>query len=241
VSTVDQAKSGLGLVAQEAAIKEAADRNGWDLIEIVRDEGRSAKDLERPGLYGALEEIAEGRADGLVVAKLDRASRSLVDVTRLIDWFQRAGAEFVALDVGLDTSTPSGKLVANIMASVGEWERETIAKRTSEALRARQASGLAAGRPGVADTNPGLAERIQTARRGGATWQRIADDLNAEGVPTVRGGERWRVSAVQAAAGYRRPPSKPKVGELPPLRRRRASAGTEASPKRAAGARTAAI
>ncbi len=221
VSTSEQAASGLGIAAQVAAIEDAAARHGWEMIEIVRDEGASGKDLDRPGLRRALESIARGEADGVAAAKLDRVSRSLVDVARLLDWFTRAEAALVALDVGLDTSTPAGRLVANVMASVGQWERETIAARTADALAARSREGKAVSRPAVSVTTPAVAERIRGERTAGRTWQAIADGLNADGTPTVRGGALWRVSAVQAAAGYRRPPAQPKPADLPVLRRRR--------------------
>jgi hypothetical protein len=64
-------------------------------------------------------------------------------------------------------------------------------------------NGRAVGRPAVAD-DPGLSQRIAAMRAEGMTLQAIADQLNAEGVPTVRGGAKWRHSSVQAAAGYRR-------------------------------------
>jgi hypothetical protein len=72
---------------------------------------------------------------------------------------------------------------------------------------------------------PEIAARIDRQRREGATWQAIADALTAEGVPTVRGGTRWRVSAVQSAAGYVRPPARAKRVDLPDAPRRRSRPG----------------
>jgi DNA invertase Pin-like site-specific DNA recombinase len=155
----------------------------------------------------ALERLAKGEADGLVVAKLDRLTRSLADLTDLLTWADRLGVVLVALDFGLDTSNPTGRLVARLVGSVAEWEREVIAARTREAaavkrLRGERWGGLA----GVADTAPNIAERIRRERVAGSTWQAIADRLNRDKVPTVRGGTHWRVSSVQTAAGYRRRP-----------------------------------
>lgn len=204
VSTSEQATSGYGLAAQQAAIEQECQRRGWVLREIVRDEGKSGKSLERPGLRRALERIAAGEADGLVVSKLDRLSRSVVDFGTLLEWFtHEAEATLVALDLGIDTSTPGGRLVANVFASVAEWERDTIAARTREGLAAVRASGKSISRPSIAD-RPDLRERILELRSSGLTLQAIADTLNAEGVPTVRGAALWRPSAVQAATGYRR-------------------------------------
>jgi DNA invertase Pin-like site-specific DNA recombinase len=225
VSTTEQAESGLGLASQESAIRAHCARQGWDLLEVIHDDGASAKDLNRPGLRSALDRIANGEASGLVAAKLDRLSRSVVDFANLMGWCDAAGCALVALDMGIDTSSSSGRLVANVMAAVAEWERETIGQRTRDAATVRRDQGARMGRPGVRDTRPDLAERIAKERSAGATWQAIADRLNTEGVPTVRGGSQWRVSSVQSAAGYVRPPARKAPSSLPaPPRRRRARA-----------------
>jgi DNA invertase Pin-like site-specific DNA recombinase len=224
VSTEEQAASGYGLAAQEEAIRREAERRGWNLVGIVRDEGATGKSLDRPGLHAALTRAASGEANAVVVAKLDRATRSLVGLADLIEWTTDAGIGLVALDLGIDTTTSTGRLVAHVMGSVAQWEREQIASRTRDAATARRKQGKRMGLAGVRDTNPEVAERIARERGTGATWQRIADDLNADGIPTVRGGIAWRVSSVQAAAGYVRPPAKVKRGGLPAVPKRRKSA-----------------
>jgi len=88
-----------------------------------------------------------GEVTGLVVAKLDRISRSVVDFGNLLAFFEDAEATLVALDLGVDTSTPGGRLVANVLASVAEWERSAIAERTRDALAVRKANGLTVSRP----------------------------------------------------------------------------------------------
>ncbi|GLZ62858.1 recombinase family protein [Micromonospora sp. NBRC 107095] len=222
VSTQEQAASGYGLTAQEDAIRAAVERNNWDLIAITRDEGASGKDLNRPGIREALSMVRE--ADSLIVAKLDRLTRSLVGLSDLLDWGKRNDLGLIALDLGLDTSTETGRLVARIMASVGEWERERIAERTRQAAAVRRSQGKRMGRPGVRDTMPEVARLISDLRLDGKTWQQIADRLNADGVPTVRGGSHWRVSSVQSAAGYVRPASQAKRVDLPDAPRRRSRA-----------------
>lgn len=225
VSTAEQAQSGLGLAAQEQAVRAECERRGWELVDLVRDEGASGKSLDRPGVQSVLARLAAGEAEGLVVAKLDRLTRSLADLVHLLDWSDRVRVFLAALDLGLDTSTPSGRLVASVMASVGEWERSVIAQRTRDAASVRRERGERMGRAGVRDSAPQVAERIARLRAAGSTWQAIADGLNADGVPTVRGGSAWRVSAVQSAAGYVRPASRARRVELPePSRRRRATA-----------------
>jgi DNA invertase Pin-like site-specific DNA recombinase len=108
------------------------------------------------------------------------------------------------MDVGLDTASNHGALAAETLVSIGAWERRKRAERTRKGLAAARAKGAAMGRPAVEDV-PGLKDRIVAMREDGMTLQAIADRLNAEGVPTIRGGKKWRPSSVQAAAGYRRP------------------------------------
>jgi DNA invertase Pin-like site-specific DNA recombinase len=220
VSHEEQAASGYGLKAQEHTIRVALKRRGWKLNRLIRDEGVSGKSLERPGLIEALKLIAAGEVDGLVVAKLDRLSRSVIDFALLLEWFEEAGATLLALDLDVDTSTPGGRLVANVFASVAEWERDTIAQRTSAALAAARAAGRKIG-PGSVSDNPKLLKRIQTLRDRKLSLQAIADELNHDGVPTVRGGAKWRVSSVQSALGYRRRRRRRRPTELPALPTRR--------------------
>jgi len=228
-STDEQATSGLGLVSQEATIRAEAERRGWELVAVVADEGMTGKNLERPALRSALEMIAAGQADGLVASKLDRLSRSLIDFTTILAWAKQAKAALVVLDFDLDTSTPSGRLVAQIVASVAEWEAETIADRTRQALAAKRARDGHLGLPAVTD-DAALAGRILAMRAAGLTLQAIADAMNDEKVPTPRGGALWRPSSVQTVLGYRRPPAPAKATDLPdPRPRRRRSTGTKAA------------
>jgi DNA invertase Pin-like site-specific DNA recombinase len=223
VSTEEQAASGAGLAAQETTLRENASRNGWDIVATVRDEGVSAKDLDRAGLREALRLASTGGADAIAVAKLDRLTGSLVGLADLMEWTKRNRLALIAVDLGLDTSTGHGRLVAPIIAPVGEWQRERNSERTRLASAERRRAGLRMGRAGVRDALPAVAGRIAGARAAGQSWQAIADGLNADGVPTVRCGARWRVSSVQSAAGYGRPPGEAKRVALPDAPRRRAS------------------
>jgi DNA invertase Pin-like site-specific DNA recombinase len=198
-----------------AEIEEACERAGWELAEVVTDR-ESGRGLERPGLEYALKQIAEGKARGLVVTDLRRLTRSIVDLGALVEWFRDARAGLVALDLGVDTSTPAGHEVAATLITLGDWERERIAKRTRSGLAEVRASGRPTGRPKVSD-RPDLVARITAMRAGNMTLQAIADQLNAEGVPTLRGGAMWRPSSVQAALGYRRPGTRGPRNQFPTL------------------------
>jgi DNA invertase Pin-like site-specific DNA recombinase len=196
VSTEEQRASGLGLADQRAVIEQAAVQRGWVDVQFVSDEGVSAKNLSRPGIAWALEQLAAGEASVLVVSKLDRLSRSLLDFANLMDTAKRQGWEVVALDLAIDTSTPSGALMANVMASFAQFERQLIGQRTSAALQAKKAAGARLGRPRSLDA--AVRQRIVVERAEGGTLTAIARRLNADGVPTARGGRAWLPATVAA-------------------------------------------
>jgi DNA invertase Pin-like site-specific DNA recombinase len=195
VSTDKQADAGNGLEAQAAAIAKAVATRGWELVADARDEGRSGGNMNRPALNGALDRLDRGEADVLVVAKLDRLSRSVRDFANLVERATQKGWALVALDIDVDTSTPTGELMANIYGSVAQWERRIIGQRTSEAMQAMKARGVRLGRP--VELADAVRLRIGAERIDGRSLRAIANDLNAEAVPTARGG-RWHASTVRA-------------------------------------------
>jgi DNA invertase Pin-like site-specific DNA recombinase len=186
-----------------AAIDAACERFGWNLVEVVRDTNEGPT-LGRPGLRHALERIADGEAQALVMGELVRLSRSLVELGRLLAWFRDADAALIALDLDVDTSTPEGRHVANTLIALSARDHERIASGTRRGLAKGRASGRPTGRPAVSD-RPELLERIAAMRAADMTLRAIADQLNAEGIPTLRGGKEWRPSSIQAALGYQRP------------------------------------
>jgi DNA invertase Pin-like site-specific DNA recombinase len=194
VSTDEQATSGAGLEAQRAAILAEAERRGWHLVEMIEDAGYSGKSLRRPGIVAALDALAHKRADTLVVAKLDRLSRSMLDFAGLMDRAAREHWALVALDVGVDTTTPSGEAMANVMATFAQFERRLIAQRTRDALAQKRLAGVRLGRPRRLPTE--VLRRIVTARQEGLTLAAIADRLNTDAIATAQGGKRWYASTV---------------------------------------------
>lgn len=211
VSTDEQAASGNGLAAQRRSLEDAARYRGWTLERIVSDEGVSAKSLDRPELIAALQSIRMGEADGLAVSKLDRLTRSVIDFALLVEWFGQQNATLVVLDLQVDTSTPSGRVMANVMASFAQFERELIAQRTREGLAQVRAQGRAISRPTIPAE---VVQQIRDLRDCGLSYQAICDELNRRGVPTARGAKRWTRSSVQSALGYRRQ-SRRRVVSLP--------------------------
>jgi DNA invertase Pin-like site-specific DNA recombinase len=195
VSTDEQMSSGAGLEAQRRAIIAECRRRGWHLVEVIEDAGFSAKDLRRPGVQEALRVLQAGDARALVVAKLDRLSRSMIDFTALMAKAQKQSWALVAVDCAVDTSTPTGEAMANMLATFAQFERRLISQRTREALAVKKASGVRLGRPPVLSTS--VVRRIQRQRARGDSLRRIADDLNAAGVPTAQGGAQWYAATVR--------------------------------------------
>lgn len=192
VSTDEQVRSDAGLAAQRAAILSECERRGWHLVRVIEDEGYSARDLRRPGIRIALDELERGRADALVVAKLDRLSRSMLDFTALMAKAQRQGWALVALDA----STPAGEAVASVLAVFSQFERRLIGQRIREALAQKKAQGVRLGRPPELPTK--VRARIKRRRKAGLSFAAIADELNRDRVPTAHGGEQWYASTVRA-------------------------------------------
>ncbi|MFJ8893563.1 recombinase family protein [Leifsonia sp. NPDC102414] len=192
VSTEEQGRSGLGLDAQRAAIEAHATAKGWEVVWLT-DEGKSAKSLDRPALQTALSTLKRGQAEAIVVAKLDRLSRSMQDFSSLFARAKKEHWSLIAIDLGVDTTTATGKLVANVMGSVAEWEREIIGERTSAALKAAQARGIKVGRPRALSRD--AETRLYELRAHGLSFAKVATQLNAERVETAHGGT-WHASTV---------------------------------------------
>lgn len=197
VSTTEQAESGLGLDAQRTAVDAACTAKGWTVSEWCVDEGVSGSvaPASRPAMARALRLLDGGEAGALVVAKLDRCSRDSHDFTGLLKRAARDGWAFVALDLGVDTSTPVGRMVAEMMMSVAQWERSRISERTRDALAAKKARGARLGRPVSAGTEPARA-RLRELLSDRLPLATIADALNDEGFTTPT-GLRWTWRHVQ--------------------------------------------
>jgi DNA invertase Pin-like site-specific DNA recombinase len=198
VSTGEQAESGAGIEAQRQAILAEAARRGWSNVEFIEDSGFSGKTTNRPGLRIALEMLKRGEASVLVVSKMDRLSRSLLDFLTIMAEAERQGWSLVALDCPADPSTPAGEAMVSVMAAFSQLERRLIGQRTREALAVKRAAGVRLGRPPAIDE--AVEQRIRAERAGGATLREIAERLNRDGVPTARGG-RWYASTLQRVLG----------------------------------------
>jgi DNA invertase Pin-like site-specific DNA recombinase len=211
VSTDKQADRGVSLDAQVEKIRAMAVVQGAELAEVIVDAGESAKDLDRPGLRRLLALVDAREVSGVIVAKLDRLTRSVKDLAELLESFNRRGVALVSVAESLDTGSAAGRLVLNVMTAVSQWEREAIGERTRDAMAYKKANGQRVGNiplgyrlaeDGVhLEVEPDerrILDTIRALRNSGLSLQAIADRLNADGVRTRRGGA-WRNQYVHNA------------------------------------------
>jgi len=198
VSTGRQAESGLSIEDQAERMRSEVERRGWEVAAELVDAGRSGRTgSTRPALAEALDALAAGDADALVVAKLDRLARSTIQLDRIMQRADAEGWSLVILEPDLDTSRPEGRFTATILGAVAQYESELIAERARMTHRRRR---LAGKRPGQAPLLPEqIRQEVATRRATGETLATIAEDLNTRAVPTARGG-RWHPSTVAHVA-----------------------------------------
>jgi DNA invertase Pin-like site-specific DNA recombinase len=211
------------LEAQVEAIEASCADLGIELVDIVRERQVEGRALDRPGLSLLIERIAARDATCVIVASLGRLSHSVAELGTIVNWLERNDIRLIAVDLNLDTASSGGRLTARALASVASWERDRLSERTRKGLaaaRARRGASADAAAPGAGTGSwPRVSKRIAEMRADGMTLQAIADQLNAEGVPTPRGGAKWRPSSVQTAAGYKRRSRARQTHDLPTVKR----------------------
>lgn len=146
VSTDKQADFGVSLEAQRAQIEKYADLYEIELVAIEVDAGLSASSLDRPGLQRALERLDRFEADAILVAKLDRLTRSGRDLYTLIDTYFKDGSHgLLSVNDQIDTRSAAGRMLLKILVTISEWEREAIGERTAAAMQHLKANGRYTG------------------------------------------------------------------------------------------------
>jgi DNA invertase Pin-like site-specific DNA recombinase len=179
VSTGEQ---GAGLEVQRAALAAWAERRDVEL-DYVQDEGYTGGNANRPALDACRARLAHPAGPaGLVVAKLDRLSRSLLDFSTLVAEAQKQGWRLVCLDPDLDLGTPTGRLMANVLMTFAQFEREMISQRTKAVLAYKKSQGIHCGRHSTLD--PDTRRRILGDKALGLSNGAIARGLNEDSVPT---------------------------------------------------------
>jgi|SRR5580704_642944 site-specific DNA recombinase len=208
VSTDKQADRGVSLDAQAEKIRAMAVVHNAELTEIIVDGGESAKSLQRPGMERLLALVDGKKVQTVIIAKLDRLTRSVKDLCELLDRFERRGVALISVAESLDTGSAAGRLVLNIMTAVSQWEREAIGERTRDAMSHKRNNGECVGniRFGYrlgADGNhvePDPAEQmvlqeIRRLRQNGHSMRGTAAELNRQALRTRR-GSAWQLEHV---------------------------------------------
>jgi DNA invertase Pin-like site-specific DNA recombinase len=208
VSTDQQCERGVSLAAQAQKVRAMALVHGAELVAVIQEGGESAKTLDRPGMQRVLAMVDRRQVQAVIVAKLDRLTRSVRDLCELLELLERRGVALISVAESLDTGSASGRLVINIMAAVSQWEREAIGERTRDALRHKRSQGervgnIAFGYRLAADgkhvePDPGeqtVLEEIRRLRGAGVSMRRIAAALNSRALRTRR-GTAWRLEHV---------------------------------------------
>ena len=174
-------------------LREFCARRGWNLFGEYVDQASGSRE-SRPELQRLLGDCRRRRVDAVVVYRYDRFARSLRQLVNALEEFRALSIDFVSLHEGVDTSTPNGRLIFGIFASIAEFERELIRERIKSGLDAARAKGKRLGRPrGISNGAGGLRSVVQDAtqihalRSTGASWRAISQQLS---IPL---GTVWRL------------------------------------------------
>ena len=211
VSTDDQAESGLGLDVQLQQCKAMAMVKGGEIVGVYEDAGISGTkgESKRPELARLMADIRAGKLDIVIFAALDRLGRNTRIILDLVERMTDAGVEIVSCREALDTTTPTGKFVLTMFAALAQLDRDNIVKRTTDGRDARgRKDGEKGGNVPLGYVRKGdgiavdasaaaLVRRIFILRSQPASLGDIAAVLNAETVPTPRGGRYWYPSTVR--------------------------------------------
>lgn len=209
VSTEEQAESALGLEAQRERIRAYCLARGWELAGMVEDAGVSAATLSRPGMERVRTIMRRKLAHAVVALKLDRLTRSVSDLQELLEEAERSGVALVSVSETLDTGSAAGRLMVHVLGAIAQWERETIAERTTQALRVKRRRGervsrhLALGQ-GTGERAEQEAHAMHTLRAlllasaARPSLRSLAEALERRGCVS-RAGTRYTPSSISAA------------------------------------------
>ncbi len=158
---------------QLAEIRQYCLKREWTVAKEYVDKGISGVKEHRPALDSLLVDCQKRAIDCVVVYRYDRFARSLRQLVNALEEFRALGIDFVSLHEGVDTSTPNGRLVFGIFASIAEFERELIRDRVKSGLALAKSNGKHLGRPRVS------VDRLQIAslRKQGRSWSEICNLL----------------------------------------------------------------
>ncbi|MGB2925428.1 MAG: recombinase family protein [Limnothrix sp.] len=207
VSSESQADN-TSLAEQKKKIEAYCYAFGHELAGMFTEVGSGKQAGDRPQFQSALDMVRD-EADGIIAAKLDRLARNTRDVLELVDdVLQPNGKALILLDLQVDTTTPQGYMILTVMSAVAKLERDIINERTQGGRRAKaENGGYAFGSPRFGqdavdgelvanDSEQQAIEVIRRHRKSGKSYQRVAEYLNSQNIPTKRGGQ-WQAMQVQ--------------------------------------------
>lgn len=185
-----------------AELRELAVRRGYAVALDVEETGSGARN-DRPGLQQVLEAARRGKVRVVLVWKLDRFGRSLIDLLANIEMLTKAGCTFVAITQGLEIR-PGGDsasmLLLRMLGAVAEYERDLIRERTVLGMAAARRRGVHVGRPRV-DVPTDLVAAVAALRQQGAGWPTICRMVEEAGHPASEDTLRRLIKAAAAAQG----------------------------------------
>lgn len=214
VSTEEQSQKGISLDMQEKAIRDFARSQGWEVAEVLKDKGFSAKSLKRPAIQKLLDLIPDQDQRGfdtLLVYKVDRLTRRQKDLQDLLSLFDEHNLAFKSISEPFDTCTGIGKALLGMIGVFAQLERDMIGDRTKDALNHKAENGeYYGGRPALGYKSKSKA--LKEDKRGLRTYQlikelrgrgrharsyaKIAEELNSRGIKPAGGGSKWHGSTV---------------------------------------------
>lgn len=216
MSTEDQALEGYSINAQIEKLAKYADINDWDIYDIYTDDGRSGKNITgRPELQRLLKDVEEGRIDNVLVYKLDRLTRSLIDLMEMINFFEKYDCSLNSHTEKLDTSNAVGRMFVKILGTFAEFERENLAERVAFGYEQKTREGNYTNTNGVfgydyiraTKTEDGklvvnpqeapIVNQIYDWYISGYSMLKITKLLKDMGVPTKRGG-KWSQTTIRS-------------------------------------------
>lgn len=208
VSTEEQATDGNSLIEQEEQLREFAAKHGHDSYRIYKDEGFSAKTLQRPGMQAMLRDVRQGRISGVVTTRIDRLTRRVSDFAKLVDELNHYGVFYRSTRQNFEIGTAMGRLMVVILSAIAEFEREMISERVFENLHSMVRRGVLATKPSfgyrvangqlVLDEHESYwARRAARLLQSGHGARAVAKFLNDNGVRSKQ-GRLWSDRSVRA-------------------------------------------
>lgn len=218
VSTSEQARQGVSLNYQESKIRLQSELSEFDLIDIIKDEGQSAKNLNRIGLQKIISLIKARKVQAIIIYKLDRLTRNVSDLNNLIQLFNKYDVSLISVKDNLDTQSAGGRMIVNMLGVISQWEREVIGERVQEGLKQKKSQKEKTGgtipfgfqlshyvskgkkRVPVLKENPVEQEVIklmESLYKKGYSYRAICRELEKDGYKTKTGSSRWNHKVIR--------------------------------------------